>query len=60
MNKNPQALGFIYPNKGTHHRMSHYLTTVDYVEKQTGIDFFYNLPDDIEVKVEAESKLESW
>ena len=40
--------------------MSHYVTTVDNVEKQTGIDFFYNLPDDIETTVEAESKLESW
>ena len=60
MNKKPKALGFIYPNEGTHHKMSHYVTTVDNVEKQTGIDFFYNLPDDIETTVEAESKLESW
>lgn len=60
MNKRPKALGFIYPNEGIHHKMSHYVTTIDDVEKQTGIDFFYNLPDDIETTVEAESKLESW
>lgn len=60
MNKRPKALGFIYPNEGTHHKMNHYVTTVDDVEKQTGIDFFYNLPDDIETKVEAESNLGNW
>lgn len=36
------------------------ILTVDEGEKQTGIDFFYNLPECIEAEVESESKLESW
>ena len=58
--KTPQALGFIYPNEGTHHKMSYYSLTVDEVEEKTGIDFFSDLPDDIESKVESVSNLSRW
>lgn len=58
--KKPQALGFIYPNDGTHHKMSYYVLSVDEVENRTGIDFFYNLPDDIENEIEANSNLSRW
>lgn len=60
MGKTPQALGFIYPNDGTHHKMSYYMLSVDEVESRTGIDFFYNLPDDIENEVESSSNLSRW
>lgn len=60
MGKRPAALGFIYPNDGTHHKMSHYVMTVDEVERETGIDFFYNLPDDIEQSVEAACDFSKW
>lgn len=60
LGKKPKALGFIYPNEGTNHHMSHYLMSVDDVEEKTGIDFFYNLPDDIEDIVEANSNLKEW
>ena len=60
MGKKPQALGFIYPNDGTHHKMSYYVLSVDEVEGRTGIDFFYNLPDDIENEIEANSNLSRW
>lgn len=58
--KEPKALGFIYPNDGTHHKMTHYLLSVDDVEEITRIDFFYNLPDDIETMIEANSNLKEW
>lgn len=58
--KSPKALGFIYPNEGTHHPLDYYLLTVDEVEQQTGIDFFFNLPDDIEERVESQSDLSKW
>lgn len=58
--KKPKALGFIYPNEGTHHKMSHYLLSVDEVEEITGIDFFFNLPDEIENVIEASSDLKDW
>lgn len=60
MGKRPAALGFIYPNKGGHNDMSHYVMSVDEVEAKTGIDFFYNLPDDVENTVEAVADLSKW
>lgn len=60
LGKKPQALGFIYPNEGEHHNMQTYVTTVDKVEEITGIDFFYNLPDEIENQVESTSNFNRW
>lgn len=60
LGKKPKALGFIYPNEGSNHRMSHYILPVDEVEIKTGIDFFYNLPDEIENVVETSSNLSEW
>lgn len=60
MGKMPAALGFIYPNDGTHHPMDYYVLRVDEVEEKTGIDFFYNLPDDIEDNIESHSELKKW
>lgn len=58
--KKPAALGFVYPNEGTHHPMDYYVKSVDEVEEITGLDFFYNLPDDIEESVESTSNLNIW
>lgn len=60
LGKKPKALGFIYPNEGTNHRMSYYVMSVDEVEEKTGIDFFYNLPDEIEDVVEANANINEW
>lgn len=60
MGKKPAALGFIYPNEGTHHSMEHYVMTVDEVEDKTGIDFFHNLPDSIENMVESTIDFKHW
>lgn len=60
MGKKPQALGFIYPNEGEHHNMQAYVTTVDRVEEITGIDFFFNLPDEIENQVESTTNFNRW
>ncbi|MGN0281776.1 MAG: DNA/RNA non-specific endonuclease, partial [Prevotella sp.] len=37
-----------------------YVLSIDKLEELTGIDFFCNLPDDIEEKVEANSYTQSW
>lgn len=60
MSKKPKALGFIFPNEGDSHRLNHYVRSVDEVEEITGIDFFCNIPDDIENVVEATSNLNNW
>lgn len=60
LGKDPQALGFIYKNNSESHTLDYYLLSVDAVEQETGIDFFYNLPDDIEDVVESNSNLKKW
>lgn len=58
--KTTKAIGFVYPNKGTHHEMNAYVCSVDEVEKQTGLDFFSQLPDNIEKQVESKGDLGEW
>lgn len=60
LGKTPKSLGFIYPNSGESNKMQHYVTTVDKVEELTSIDFFYNLPDDIEDSVESVADFNKW
>lgn len=58
--KSPKAIGFIYKNAAGSRPMENYASTVDAVERITGIDFFPALPDEIEKKVEAEYDLKQW
>lgn len=57
-----KAIGFWYEHKeypkGTSYDASEFVKKVDDIEQWTGINFFANLPDDLEE--EAESKLNSW
>ena len=50
----PMGIGFIYPNMYSPGDMYIYAMTIDEVEKQTGYDFFYYLPDEIEDNIEAQ------
>lgn len=56
----PRGIAFIYPNMSSPGDMAQYVTTIDEVEKLTGFDFFYNLPDEIENAVEASSSFKEW
>ena len=57
----PKALGFIFQNEiPEYNSIKDYMCSVDEVEKITQIDFFYNLEDSIENKVEAVSNLNIW
>lgn len=40
--------------------LSDYVVTIDELEKLTGIDFFCNLPDNIEKEVESKVALKAW
>ena len=55
-----KAIGFVYANNGTHHNLNYYVRPVDDVERLTGIDFFYQLPDDVEERIEKEVDWEAW
>lgn len=56
----PMGIAFIMSNSYVDGGMQSTVTSIDNVEAVTGYDFFYNLPDDIENAVEAQSSLAAW
>jgi len=55
-----KAIGFILPNEGSSKDLTDFATSVDAVEKETGIDFFYKLPDTQESTIEASFDVNDW
>lgn len=54
-----KAIGLWFEHKSNNDKnLSNYVVSIDELEKLTGIDFFCNLPDNIEDKVEAATKSE--
>ena len=60
MEGTPKAIGFIFPNNNEKHNREESICSVDSVEKITGIDFFPQLPNDIEDLIESESNYKAW
>ena len=56
----PRGIAFVYPNMTSPGNMEQYAMTIDDVEKLTGFDFFYSLPDDVEEKVESAASFREW
>lgn len=56
----PRGIAFVYPNMSAPGNMQNYVMTIDDVEKLTGFDFFYNLPDNIENEVESKASFAEW
>lgn len=54
------AMGFIFPNKDCKGDIWDYAYSVDEVEELTGHDFFHNLPDNIENRIESDDKFQFW
>ena len=42
------------------HRLRNHVITIDQLETFTGIDFFYNLPQEVQADVEEEVTLSEW
>lgn len=56
-----QALAFIFPqNAKANASLMKFVTTIDKVEQQTGIDFFHQIDDEFEEKLEASKTPEAW
>lgn len=55
-----QAIGFIFPNSTATKSIFTYAMSVDEVERITGHDFFYALPDNIEKTIEARYDEKDW
>lgn len=54
------AIGFIMPNQAGNKPLMTYMTSIDEAERQTGIDFFPALPDEIENTIEADYNFSDW
>lgn len=55
-----KAIGFLIPNCKSTQTIFHYATPIDSLEKITGLDFFSELPDSIEAKLESEMDTLAW
>ena len=55
-----KAIGFVYRNEGKKQPMADAVCTVDDVERLTGLDFFPELDDPTENRIEATAKLSDW
>ncbi len=56
----PKAIGFIMKHEKGNRPLRSYAVSVDSVEKVTGIDFFTELPDETETKVESQVHPQQW
>ena len=56
----PRAIGFIYKNTAGNRLLDSYVNSIDQVERITGLDFFSELPDEIENRVEKAYNLKEW
>lgn len=56
----PKAIGFVYKNTSGNKPLDSYVNSVDQVERLAGIDFFPDLPDSVESRVEAECDISDW
>ena len=55
-----KMIGFIIPNRKSKQPLSSFVHTVAEVERVTGCDFFRELEDDLEERLEKESSLAAW
>lgn len=56
----PRGIAFLFDNSDEQPSIRTLAVTIDSVEKITGIDFFYNLPDSIETQIESNLWTEAW
>lgn len=55
-----RMIGFLVPHKDSEKSLYSFVVPVDTIEKMTGIDFFPELEDELENKLESESNAKSW
>ena len=54
------SIGFMFENEAGNKPLMTYMTSVDDIENIPGIDFFYNLPDSIEERIESDFQVNDW
>ena len=58
--KKPKAIGFLFKNEGSNEKLQKFAVSVDSIQKLTGIDFFYQLPQPLQTEVERTYNLNDW
>lgn len=58
--KREEAICFLVPHRKSDKGIRMYVVSIDRVEELTGIDFFPELPDEIEERVECQCNIEKW
>lgn len=56
----PRGIGFIMPNENVEGGMQKCAVTIDEVEALTGLDFFSQLPRDVETAIESQKNFNLW
>lgn len=57
---NPKMIGFIMANTGSSRALKSFAVSIDEIERSTGLDFFPQLADEIENKLEGAVNLSGW
>lgn len=55
-----KAIGFLLPNEGTSQPPQAFIESIDNIEAYTGLDFFSELPDDLEEELESTVDIQGW
>lgn len=55
-----KAIAFLLPHKDSNKPLYEFVVSIDQLEQKTGIDFFPELPDNIEKKLEASTNYKNW
>ncbi len=55
-----KGIAFVMANKRLTGALAEYAVTIDSVENLTGLDLFFNLPDDTELFIESTMNLKAW
>lgn len=55
-----KVLAFLFENENSNKPLKKFLVTVDKLEQKTGIDFFENISDKIELELESKIKTSGW
>lgn len=58
--KKKTMIGFLIPHQESRQKLSAFVVTVDEIEKRTGIDFFPQLEDGLEERLESQSNEKDW
>ncbi len=56
----PRMIAFLVPHQNSKKPLYEFVVSTDEIEKLTGIDFYPNLPDEIENKLEKNSDYKGW